>query len=282
MAASGAKMRDEAQPLPVCTLLVIAVAVSLGLQGCGDADPDEDKPISRVLEPSELATNGSKAAGINFNRVSRDCTAKYLEKKLKRSTAEFRKVARERLKVLEDIPEQTREQHIDYVFPEDAAEYFINDKDTGFLRKDEVYCNIRRHLSDMDGKMQLNSMVEEVQSRVSHIIQFLPENAYGFRDAQSNDERMKAMKGHYKLTDLSTELFIKLREVMIPLKEEQMKTALYAVSAFATGGCLQFYFEDQHKDKPCKNLLDNSPIYLEEENTTQALEEQKEGTPQEK
>jgi len=112
----------------------------------------------------------------------------------------------------------------------------------------------------MPGKAQLDSMVEEVQSSVSHITQFLPENAYGFLEAQKSNESLQAMKRYYKLSELSNELFIKLREVMIPLKEEQMRTALYAISAFATGGCLKVYYEDHLKDDRCSWEMDNAPI----------------------
>jgi len=212
-----------------------------------------------------LTTNSSRKAAINYNRVARDCTGTYLASRLNRSSAEFRKEALDQLKQFEDIDEKTRKKHVSVVFPQDAATFFINGEDTGFLRKAEVYCHIRRHLNDMPGKAQLDSMVEEVQSRVSHISQFLPENAYGFLDSQNSTEGMKAMKRYYRLEDLSNEQFIKLRQVVIPLKEEQMRTALYAVSAFATAGCLKPYFEDTLKNQKCPWQMDNEPLHDEEE-----------------
>jgi len=244
------------------------------LQGCGadTSSADNDKPAEgepgphKVLKPSTLATNPTlaKKAAINFNRVARDCQGIYLAQRLNGSSDEFRAVAFEQANKMKDIPEKVSREHIERVFPKDAAYHFINGQDTGFLRKGEVYCHIRLHLFDMPGKAQLDSMVEEVQSKVAHITQFLPENAYGFLEAKSKPELMKAMKEHWRLQDLTDKQFIELREMIIPLKEEQTRTALFAVSAFATGGCLKHYFEVTLQAEMCSLDIANERIHDEE------------------
>lgn len=255
-------LREEASVFSFHRSLAVALVLCpcLVLQGCfGGGTAEEETPVHLVLEKSHLTRSPTSEAAIDYESISMDCTGQLLKDSLVRSNKAFRKAIKKKLDALEDdkadisgnISEDIRERHLSFVIPKDPVTYYVNGPDTGFLRKAQVYCHIRRYMNGMPEKGQIGSMVEEVQSRTLHIVQFLSEALHGFVDAKKSVKTLEEMKKFFGVQELSDQNFIRLREAVIPLQQEQTRVSLYAVSSFAAGGCLKQYFEDTLKDETC-------------------------------